>query len=101
MQHAPSAVARGSSWWVRVRGACSLDEWRRVLWPGIRRDRGACRVVRDTVGVHRAAPFSLDNSGVFGIGVGITAYTLGLTPAYTGIHREALSIKGDRGDRYE
>lgn len=89
MQHAPSAGGRSWSW-TRVRGACSPDEWRRV--------GGLAFAV---IGLHVAgfatllvfiAPrhFSLHDSGAFGIGVGITAYTLGLRHAFDADHIAAI-----------
>jgi nickel/cobalt transporter (NiCoT) family protein len=79
-----------STRWARVRGALSPGEWRRAA--------GLAGVV---VGLHvvgfgilfaLVAPhhYSLGSSGVFGVGVGVTAYTLGLRHAFDADHIGAI-----------
>jgi high-affinity nickel-transport protein len=79
-----------SSAWTRIRGALSPEEWRRV---------GALAAV--VIGLHVVgfvtllvfvAPghFMLGKEGVFGLGIGITAYTLGLRHAFDADHIAAI-----------
>ncbi len=83
-------AATGRGRWARIRGALTPAEWRRAA--GL-----ACVVV----GLHVAgftlliafvAPqgLTLGGGGVFGIGVGITAYTLGMRHAFDADHIAAI-----------
>jgi len=88
-----SAVARpivGASRWQRVKGSLTAAEWRRA--------GGLAFVI---IGLHVVgfgllfgfvvpAHLSLGGSGAFGIGVGITAYTLGMRHAFDADHIGAI-----------
>src|SRR3954469_7593581 len=82
-------VARVSRW-MRIRAALTPEEWRRA---------GLLAAV--IVGLHAAGFFillalvvphdySLAGGGVFGLGVGVTAYTLGLRHAFDADHISAI-----------
>jgi high-affinity nickel-transport protein len=76
--------------WARFRGALTPDEWRRaaVLFGVI----AALHVVGFFILLVLVAPqeYALGGSGVFGLGVGITAYTLGLRHAFDADHIGAI-----------
>ena len=76
--------------WMRIRAALTPEEWRRA---------GLLAAV--IVGLHAAGFFillalvvphdySLAGGGVFGLGVGVTAYTLGLRHAFDADHISAI-----------
>jgi high-affinity nickel-transport protein len=82
--------AVGSSRWQRIRGSLSPAEWRRAA--------GLAVVI---LGLHVIgfgllfgfvvpADLSLGASGAFGVGVGITAYTLGMRHAFDADHIGAI-----------
>ncbi|MEA2374340.1 MAG: nickel/cobalt transporter (NiCoT) family protein [Thermoleophilaceae bacterium] len=76
--------------WQRFRGALSPAEWRRAGW------LAAAILALHVVGFGTlllfVVPrhFSLGHAGVFGIGLGITAYTLGLRHAFDADHISAI-----------
>jgi high-affinity nickel-transport protein len=76
--------------WNRVKAALTPEEWRRagLLVAAI----GALHVVGFFLLFAVVAPhhYSLGASGVFGVGVGITAYTLGLRHAFDADHIGAI-----------
>jgi nickel/cobalt transporter (NiCoT) family protein len=84
------ASSGAASRWQRVRGALTPEEWRRA---------GLLAAV--IVGLHVVGffilfalvvprDFSLGQEGVFGLGVGITAYTLGMRHAFDADHIGAI-----------
>src|SRR4051795_12034741 len=87
---APSAPAGRTSRWARMRAALTPQEWRRAA--------GLAAVV---VGLHAVGFFlllvlvvprdlGLGQGTVFGVGLGITAYTLGLRHAFDADHIGAI-----------
>jgi nickel/cobalt transporter (NiCoT) family protein len=87
-----SATARliGPSRWSRIRAALSPSEWRTVVLM-------AAVIVGLTVAgffilIALVVPhgYSLGSSGAFGLGVGVTAYTLGLRHAFDADHIGAI-----------
>jgi nickel/cobalt transporter (NiCoT) family protein len=89
MARRPSRVA-GVSRWARIRAALTPAEWRR-----------AALLAAVVLGLHAAGFFillalvvpneySLAGGGVFGLGVGITAYTLGVRHAFDADHIAAI-----------
>jgi nickel/cobalt transporter (NiCoT) family protein len=81
--------ARGSSW-ARLRAALSPAEWRRV--GGLAAAVIGLHVVGFVTLLVFVAPqhFSLGKQGVFGVGIGITAYALGLRHAFDADHIAAI-----------
>src|SRR5512133_3891521 len=76
--------------WARIRGALSPSEWRTIALM-------AAVILGLTIGgffilIVLVVPheYSLGSSGVFGLGVGITAYTLGLRHAFDADHIGAI-----------
>jgi nickel/cobalt transporter (NiCoT) family protein len=80
----------GTSRWTRIRGALTPDEWRRaaVLAAII----AGLHVVGFFLLIAVVAPhhYELGASGVFGVGLGVTAYTLGLRHAFDADHIGAI-----------
>ena len=81
-----TAAARVASGWDRIRGGLTRSEWATV--------GGMAAVV---IGLHVLGffllfafvvphHFDLGDAGVFGVGLGITAYTLGLRHAFDADH---------------
>src|SRR5262249_22236757 len=90
-----SALARGkmsprSARWRRLRQALSPEEWRRIG------AMGAVVVALHVVGfvllIVVVAPhhYALGTSGAFTVGIGLTAYTLGLRHAFDADHISAI-----------
>src|SRR5207248_3623954 len=81
--------ARRSSW-TRLRAALSPSEWRRL--GGLAAAVIGLHVVGFVTLLVFVAPrhFSLGKQGVFGVGIGITAYTLGLRHAFDADHIAAI-----------
>jgi high-affinity nickel-transport protein len=86
----PSAITTGRSRWRRLRDSLTPQEWRR-----------AAALATVVVGLHAVGffilvalvvphHFTLGTSGAFGLGVGITAYTLGLRHAFDADHIAAI-----------
>src|SRR3954454_22468836 len=84
------AVSAGASRWSRIRGALTPAEWRR-----------AAALAAAVIGLHVVGfvlllavvvphDFSLGAQGAFGVGLGITAYTLGLRHAFDADHIGAI-----------
>jgi len=77
-------------WWARVRDTLSPREWRTVAL------MGAVIVGLTVAGffilIALVVPheYSLGSSGVFGLGIGVTAYTLGLRHAFDADHIGAI-----------
>jgi nickel/cobalt transporter (NiCoT) family protein len=82
--------AGGRSRWTRVRGTLTPGEWRR-----------AAALAAVVVGLHVVGFFilfvlvvphgyDLGRSGIFGVGIGVTAYTLGLRHAFDADHIGAI-----------
>jgi nickel/cobalt transporter (NiCoT) family protein len=76
--------------WARIRGALSPSEWRTIALM-------AAVILGLTIGgffilIVLVVPheYSLGSSGVFGLGVGVTAYTLGLRHAFDADHIGAI-----------
>jgi nickel/cobalt transporter (NiCoT) family protein len=84
-----TAVAKDSSW-MRIRSSLSPSEWRRV--GGLAAAVIGLHVVGFVTLVAFVVPqhFSLGKQGVFGLGIGITAYTLGLRHAFDADHIAAI-----------
>src|SRR3954469_10764387 len=87
---APSARAGRTSRWARVRAALTPQEWRRAA--GL----GAVVIGLHVVGFFLLLvlvvprDFGLGEGTVFGVGLGITAYTLGLRHAFDADHIGAI-----------
>src|SRR3954464_15958904 len=84
------AVSAGASRWSRIRGALTPAEWRR-----------AAALAAAVIGLHVVGfvlllavvvphDLSLGAQGAFGVGLGITAYTLGLRHAFDADHIGAI-----------
>ena len=83
-------VAPPASRWSRVRGALTRAEWRRAaILAGVIL---ALHVIGFFTLLVLVVPhhYSLGTSGAFGLGVGITAYTLGLRHAFDADHIAAI-----------
>jgi high-affinity nickel-transport protein len=84
------SIGAAPSRWARIKAALSPAEWRRVGW------MAAVIVGLHVVGfgilLFLVVPheYRLGGSGVFGLGVGITAYTLGLRHAFDADHIGAI-----------
>src|SRR2546429_6287261 len=76
--------------WARIKAALTPQEWRRACW-----------LAAAVLGLHVIGfvtllvfvvpqHFSLGKQGVFGLGLGITAYTLGLRHAFDADHIAAI-----------
>jgi nickel/cobalt transporter (NiCoT) family protein len=84
------SIGVASSRWARIKAALSPAEWRRVGW------MAAVIIGLHVVGfgilLFLVVPheYRLGGSGVFGLGVGITAYTLGLRHAFDADHIGAI-----------
>jgi nickel/cobalt transporter (NiCoT) family protein len=76
--------------WARIRGALTPAEWRRAA--GLAGAVIALHVIGFVTLLVFVAPrhFSLGKQGVFGLGIGITAYTLGLRHAFDADHIAAI-----------
>lgn len=91
--HAPAAAttagARGSRW-SHLKGALSRDEWRRVaaMFAVIAGLHAVGFFILLTLVVPR--DFALGSDGIFGLGIGLTAYTLGLRHAFDADHIAAI-----------
>src|SRR5438552_19004724 len=89
---AESVPVPGVSRWQRLRGALTPQEWRRVVM------LGAVILGLHVVGlfilISLVVPqdFSFGKSCAFGLGIGITAYTLGLRHAFDAVRLDALAI---------
>jgi len=87
---AESIPVPGVSRWQRLRGALTPQEWRRVVMLGA--VILGLHVVGFFILIALVVPqdFSLGKSGAFGLGIGITAYTLGLRHAFDADHIAAI-----------
>src|SRR6188472_4335080 len=77
-------------WWARVRDTLSPREWRTVALMGaviVGLTVAGFFILLVLVVPHQ---YSLGSSGVFGLGVGVTAYTLGLRHAFDADHIGAI-----------
>jgi high-affinity nickel-transport protein len=85
-----STATAQRSRWDRIRDSLSPDEWRRAA--GLAAVILALHVVGFSLllGVVVPGHFDLGGGGVFGIGVGITAYTLGMRHAFDADHIGAI-----------
>ena len=87
-----SATARliGASRWSRIRAALSPSEWRTVA--GMAAVIVGLTVAGFFILIALVVPhgYSLGSSGAFGLGVGVTAYTLGLRHAFDVDHIGAI-----------
>jgi high-affinity nickel-transport protein len=85
-----STSAVSSSRWARLKAALTPAEWRRVA--GLATAVIGLHVVGFVTLLVFVAPrhFSLGKQGVFGLGIGITAYTLGLRHAFDADHIAAI-----------
>ena len=82
--------AAGPSPWERLRGALAPEEWRRAgVLAGVIL---ALHVIGFAMLLGLVVPqgFSLGAEGVFGVGLGLTAYTLGLRHAFDADHIAAI-----------
>src|SRR5437764_11383818 len=89
MSQEPAATQHLSRW-ARTRAALSPSEWRRL--GGLAAAVIGLHVVGFVTLLVFVAPrhFSLGKQGVFGLGIGITAYTLGLRHAFDADHIAAI-----------
>jgi high-affinity nickel-transport protein len=85
-----TSTAAQRSRWDRIRDSLSPDEWRRAA--GLAAVILALHLVGFSLllGVVVPGHFDLGGGGVFGIGVGITAYTLGMRHAFDADHIGAI-----------
>jgi high-affinity nickel-transport protein len=85
-----STATAQRSRWDRIRDSLSPDEWRRAA--GLAAVILALHLVGFSLllGVVVPGHFDLGGGGVFGIGVGITAYTLGMRHAFDADHIGAI-----------
>src|SRR5438270_6622478 len=76
--------------WARIKAALTPQEWRRACWLAAAvlglHVIGFVTLLAFVVPQH----FSLGRQGVFGLGLGITAYTLGLRHAFDADHIAAI-----------
>jgi high-affinity nickel-transport protein len=89
MAAVPASVAGGSRW-QRIRSSLTGAEWRRAA--ALALAILALHVVGFVMLIALVVPehLSLGSSGVFGLGVGITAYTLGMRHAFDADHIGAI-----------
>jgi nickel/cobalt transporter (NiCoT) family protein len=87
---ADSPAGLGASRRARIRGALTPAEWRRVA--GLAAVIAGLHAVGFFILLALVVPhsYSLGSSGVFGLGLGITAYTLGLRHAFDADHIGAI-----------
>jgi high-affinity nickel-transport protein len=87
---APAAGQIGTSRWQRVRGSLTPAEWRRAA--GLGAAILALHVIGFFTLIVLVAPhhFSLGKTGAFTIGIGLTAYTLGMRHAFDADHISAI-----------
>ena len=82
---------RAGARWPRIKAALTPAEWRRAGGPG-GRGRAACTSSGFAILLLLVVPhhYSLAAGGVYGLGLGITAYTLGLRHAFDADHIAAI-----------
>jgi nickel/cobalt transporter (NiCoT) family protein len=85
-----AAASGGATRWDRLRGALTPAEWRRAA--GLAAAVLGLHVVGFFLLLVLVVPkdFSLGEEGIFGLGLGITAYTLGLRHAFDADHIGAI-----------
>jgi len=85
-----AAGTRGTTWWERIRGGLTRSEWITVgLMAAVVLGLTAlgCFLLFAVVVPNH---FQLGDTGVFGVGLGITAYTLGMRHAFDADHIAAI-----------
>src|SRR5206468_13124446 len=84
------ATARGASLWQRIGSGLTPDQWRTVA------GMGAIIIALHAIGFFvlfalvAPAHLSLGGAGVFTVGIGFTAYTLGMRHAFDADHIGAI-----------
>lgn len=76
--------------WARIRGALGPREWRTVAWIALVIAGLTAAGFFVLLALVVPGDYSLGTSGAFGIGIGITAYTLGVRHAFDADHIAAI-----------